>query len=147
MTCAQLRAAVRRAVIAADPEGAEQAARNGNAEVRQSRLRQLDGMAQLTARPRGLLTLSDCLLTQAEEGDAHSLAAVTGRPSGGLVVSARGRTGVASRFAHPTGCLADIRTTDVGDSCGCAVPRGGAAQGPGRMVSRFLSQTKMVYWL
>jgi hypothetical protein len=52
MTYAQLRAAVRRAVIAADPEGAEQAARNGNAEVRQSRLRQLDGMAQLTAAPR-----------------------------------------------------------------------------------------------
>src|SRR5450432_523521 len=75
-------------------------------------------------RPRGLLTLTDCLLTQAEEGDAHSLAAVTGRPGGGLVVSARGRTGVASCFAPPTGCLADIRTTDVGDSCGRAVPRG-----------------------
>ena len=52
MTYAQLRAAVRRAVIAADPEGGEQAARSGNAEVRQSRLRQLDGMAQLTAAPR-----------------------------------------------------------------------------------------------
>lgn len=44
-------------------------------------------MAQFTARPRGLLTLTDCLLTQAEEGDAHSLAAVTRRPGGGLVVS------------------------------------------------------------
>lgn len=44
-------------------------------------------MAQLTTRPRGLFTLTDCLLTQAEEGDAYSLAAVTGRPGGGMVVS------------------------------------------------------------
>jgi hypothetical protein len=44
-------------------------------------------MAQLTARPRGLLTLTDCLLTQAEEGDAYSLTGVTGRPGGGMVVS------------------------------------------------------------
>jgi hypothetical protein len=44
-------------------------------------------MAQLTTRPRGLLTLTDCLLTQAEESDANSLATVTGRPGGGMVVS------------------------------------------------------------
>jgi hypothetical protein len=44
-------------------------------------------MAQLITQPRGLLRLTDCLLTQAEEGDAHSLAAVTGRPGGGMVVS------------------------------------------------------------
>lgn len=44
-------------------------------------------MAQLTTRPRGLLTLTDWLLTQAEESDANPLATVTGRPGGGMVVS------------------------------------------------------------
>lgn len=44
-------------------------------------------MAQLTTQPRGLLTLTDSLLTQAEQGDALAMATVTGRPGGGLVVS------------------------------------------------------------
>jgi hypothetical protein len=44
-------------------------------------------MAQLTTQPRGLLALTGCLLTQAEQADAVSLASVTGRPGGGLVVS------------------------------------------------------------
>jgi hypothetical protein len=44
-------------------------------------------MVQLTAQPRGLLALTDCLLTQAEQGDALALVTVTGRPGGGLVVS------------------------------------------------------------
>lgn len=44
-------------------------------------------MPQLTTQPRGLLTLTGCLLTQAEQADAVSLADVTGRPGGGLVVS------------------------------------------------------------
>jgi hypothetical protein len=44
-------------------------------------------MPQLTTQPRGLLALTGCLLTQAEQADAVSLADVTGRPGGGLVVS------------------------------------------------------------
>lgn len=44
-------------------------------------------MAQLTTQPRGLLTLTSCLLTQVESAEAHTLATATGRPGGGLVVS------------------------------------------------------------
>jgi hypothetical protein len=44
-------------------------------------------MAQLTTQPRGLLTLTGRLLTQVEPADAQSLAAVTGQPDSGLVVS------------------------------------------------------------
>ncbi len=46
-------------------------------------------MAQLTTNPRGLLTLTGSLLTQAEPSEAMPLAAVTGHPGGGLVVSGR----------------------------------------------------------
>jgi hypothetical protein len=44
-------------------------------------------MAQFTTQPRGLLTLTDCLLTQVEQGDALALTAVTERRGGGVVVS------------------------------------------------------------
>ena len=44
-------------------------------------------MAQLTTQPRGYLTLTDHLLTQAEQSDALSLSEVTAQPGGGLVVS------------------------------------------------------------
>lgn len=46
-------------------------------------------MAQLTTNPRGLLTLTGSLLTQVEASEAMALAAVTGQPGGGLVVSGR----------------------------------------------------------
>jgi hypothetical protein len=44
-------------------------------------------MAQLITQPRGVLALTGCLLTQAEQADVVSLADVTGQPGGGLVVS------------------------------------------------------------
>lgn len=44
-------------------------------------------MAQLITQPRGLLALTGCLLTQAEQADVASLVDVTGRSGGGLVVS------------------------------------------------------------
>lgn len=44
-------------------------------------------MAQVTTQPRGLLTLTDHLLTQVEQADALSLVPVTGQLGGGLVVS------------------------------------------------------------
>jgi hypothetical protein len=44
-------------------------------------------MTQFTTRPRGLLTLTDHLLTQVEQADALSLTSVTARPNSGLVVS------------------------------------------------------------
>lgn len=44
-------------------------------------------MAQFTTQPRGLLTLTDHLLTQVEQADALPLASVTKQPGGGLVVS------------------------------------------------------------
>src|SRR2546430_17166148 len=46
-------------------------------------------MAQLTTNPRGPLTLTGSLLTQAEPSEALPLTAVTGQPGGGLVVSGR----------------------------------------------------------
>jgi hypothetical protein len=55
-------------------------------------------MAQLTAQPRGLLTLTDCLLTQAEQADAIALAAVTRRPGGGLVISGAGSLQLAEHL-------------------------------------------------
>lgn len=44
-------------------------------------------MTQLTTQPRGLLTLSERLLTQVEQADALSLASVAAQPLSGLVVS------------------------------------------------------------
>jgi hypothetical protein len=46
-------------------------------------------MAQLTTKQRGLLTLTDSLLTQVESSEALDMAAVTGQQGGGMVVSGR----------------------------------------------------------
>lgn len=59
-------------------------------------------MAQLTVQPRGLRTLTDCLLTQAEQGDAFALASVTRRSGGGLVVSGAESPTHGFRLRAPT---------------------------------------------
>jgi len=67
-------------------------------------------MAQLTTNPRGPLTLTGSLLTQAEPSEALPLAAVTGQPGGGLVVSGRDALQLVEHLkgrGYPAPLLAD----------------------------------------
>jgi hypothetical protein len=67
-------------------------------------------MAQLTTHPRGLLTLTGSLLTQAEPSEAVALATVTGRAGGGVVVSGRDALKVIEYLTwrgYPAPLLAD----------------------------------------
>lgn len=67
-------------------------------------------MAQLTTNPRGLLTLTGSLLTQAEPSEALPLTAVTGQPGGGLVVSGRDALQLVEHLkgrGYPAPLLAD----------------------------------------
>ena len=67
-------------------------------------------MTQLTTNPRGLLTLTGSLLTQAEPSEALSLAGVTGQSGGGLVVSGRDALQLVEHLkwrGYPAPLLAD----------------------------------------
>jgi hypothetical protein len=67
-------------------------------------------MAQLTTNPRGLLTLTGSLLTQAEPSEALPLAEVTGQSGGGLVVSGRDALQLVEHLkwrGYPAPLLAD----------------------------------------
>jgi hypothetical protein len=67
-------------------------------------------MTQLTTNPRGLLTLTGSLLTQAEPSEALSLVNVTGQSGGGLVVSGRDALQLVEhlkRRGYPGPLLAD----------------------------------------
>lgn len=67
-------------------------------------------MVPFTTQPRGLLTLTDCLLTQVEPTDVLALAEVTGQPGGGLVVSGADALKVIEYLqgrGYPAALLAD----------------------------------------
>jgi hypothetical protein len=67
-------------------------------------------MPPLTAPSSALLTLTDCLLTQVDQAEAVTLAAVTGRAGGGMVISGPDALKVIEylRFReYPAALLAD----------------------------------------